>query len=157
VIAGLVGVFVLLLAPSLPAGAAGGHTEQQTVRRSAASYGQTAFTTSNNQRVRYDRARLGKSDCLQRFAVKQAQRMANQTRMFHQELGPIQKACGVGWVGENVAMGYPSGWSVVVQGWMRSEGHRANILSRHYRLMAVAARKGDDGNWYASQVFGRKL
>jgi uncharacterized protein YkwD len=150
------GLALLLLMPGPVAGATGGHSEL-TVRRSAASYGQTAFTTSNNQRVRHDRSRLSKNDCLQRFAVKQAQRMANQTRMFHQELGPIQQACSVGWVGENVAMGYPSRWSVVVQGWMRSEGHRANILSRHYRLMAVAARKGDDGSWYASQVFGRKM
>jgi len=58
-------------------------------------------------------------------------------------------------VGENVAAGFPSGRSVVIDGWMKSEDHRANILERRYRRMAIVARKGDDGRWYVSQVFGR--
>lgn len=150
----LVGVLALLLmAPVAPAGAG----LERTSVRSAASYGQAAFTTTNKQRVKHDRVRLARSACLQRFAVRQARRMANQQKMFHQHLGPIQKACGVGWVGENVAMGYPNGWSVVVQGWMRSPGHRANILSRRFRLMGLAARKGANGSWYAAQVFGRRM
>jgi uncharacterized protein YkwD len=158
VISALVGLLaLLLLAPTASSGASVDQSVDAIAARSAATYGATAFTTTNRQRVRYDRAKLGHSDCLQRFAVRQAQRMANQTRMFHQDLGPIQNRCVMGWVGENVAMGYPSGWSVVVQGWMRSEGHRANILSRHYLQMAVAARKGADGRWYASQVFGHRL
>ncbi len=43
--------------------------------------------------------------------------------------------------GENVAYGYPTGRSVVNRGWMRSEGHRANILSPGFKLVAVAARR----------------
>ena len=39
---------------------------------------------------------------------------------------------------------------------MRSEGHRANILSRGFRLVAVGARRDGDGTWYAAQVFGRR-
>ena len=39
---------------------------------------------------------------------------------------------------------------------MNSEGHRANILKPDYRLMGIGARKGSDGLWYVSQVFGRK-
>ena len=58
--------------------------------------------------------------------------------------------------GENVAYGYPNGRAVVNQGWMKSEGHRANILSRGFKLVAVAARRDDDGTWYAAQVFGRR-
>ena len=74
--------------------------------------------------------------------------------MYHQELGPIMSACGLGGVGENVAYGYPSGRAVVVQGWMNSAGHRENILRSSFRLMAVGARKGPDGLWYTAQVFG---
>jgi uncharacterized protein YkwD len=81
--------------------------------------------------------------------------MANQERMFHQELGPMMSACHLQMAGENVAYGYPTGKAVVNQGWMHSEGHRANILEPRYRRMAIAARKGDDGRWYVSQVFGR--
>ena len=39
---------------------------------------------------------------------------------------------------------------------MHSEGRRANILSRDYRLVAVAARRGAGGTWYVAQVFGRR-
>ncbi len=37
---------------------------------------------------------------------------------------------------------------------MHSDGHRANILNRGYRVMGIAARKGADGRWYVAQVFG---
>jgi uncharacterized protein YkwD len=59
-------------------------------------------------------------------------------------------------VGENVAYGYPNGRSVVNDGWMRSPGHRANILNPDFRLMGIGARKGHDGRWYVAQVLGRK-
>ena len=40
------------------------------------------------------------------------------------------------------------------RGWMRSAGHRANILNASYRRSVVAARASDDGAWYAVQLFG---
>ena len=76
--------------------------------------------------------------------------------MYHQDLGPVMDGCGLSNAGENVAYGYPSGRAVVRRGWMHSEGHRANILSRDYRLVAVAARRDDGGTWYVAQVFGRR-
>ncbi len=82
--------------------------------------------------------------------------MARQDRMFHQDLRPILRQCGLSTVGENVAYGYRSGRSVVNDGWMHSEGHRRNILNRDFRLMGIGARKSDDGTWYAAQVFGRR-
>ena len=82
--------------------------------------------------------------------------MANAEEMYHQDLGPILETCHLVSVGENVAYGYATGRSVVNQGWMRSEGHRANILNRGFKLVAVAARRDDDGTWYAAQVFGRR-
>ena len=38
---------------------------------------------------------------------------------------------------------------------MKSPPHRANILSRKYRITGAAARRGG-GYWWAAQVFGRK-
>jgi uncharacterized protein YkwD len=107
--------------------------------------------------MEHNRVRLRHSDCLQRFARQQAVRMAGQEAMFHQPLGPLLNVCHLRMAGENVAYGYPSGKAVVNKGWMHSPGHRANILERRYRTMAIAARQGDDGNWYVSQVFGRRL
>ncbi len=60
--------------------------------------------------------------------------MAAKEEMYHQDLGPVMSTRGL-----SIA-----------------EGNGANILSTGYRLGAVAARRSDDGTWYAAQVFGRK-
>ena len=117
-------------------------------------YGNKIINVVNNIRDRHDRVELRKNRCLQRFANKQAARMANQRRLFHQDLGKIQRACGVGFVGENVARGNITA-NQMVGLWMNSPGHRANILFRQYRLTGVGARRGG-GQWWAAQVFGRK-
>ena len=57
-------------------------------------------------------------------------------------------------IGENLAVGYPRA-SDVVDGWMHSDGHRANILNPSFKLMGIGARKGHNGRWYIAQVFGR--
>ena len=108
----------------------------------------------NNIRDNNDRVELKKNKCLQRFANRQAAKMANQRRLFHQDLGKIQRACGVGYVGENVAYGSISA-NQMVRLWMNSPGHRSNILLRQYRITGVGAKKGG-GQWWAAQVFGRK-
>jgi len=117
-------------------------------------YGNKIINVVNSIRDRNDRVELRKNRCLQRFANKQAARMANQRRLFHQDLGKIQRACGVGFVGENVARGNITA-NQMVGLWMNSPGHRANILFRQYRLTGVGARRGG-GQWWAAQVFGRK-
>jgi uncharacterized protein YkwD len=120
------------------------------------TYQRRAFAATNHQRDRHDRARLRHQHCVQKYAVRQARRMARQQRMFHQDLGRVLRACGLRMAGENVAYGYRSGRAVVNDGWMHSAGHRENILNPSYRLLGVGARRGDDGTWYAAQVFGRR-
>ncbi|MEP9364029.1 CAP domain-containing protein [Nocardioides sp. CN2-186] len=121
------------------------------------TYQRDAIDATNLERRLHDRVRLRQADCVQRFAVKQAGRMAAREVMFHQELGPILRQCGLQEVGENVAYGYPTGTSVVVVGWMNSPPHRKNIMRPGYRLIGLGARQGQDGSWYVSQVFGRKM
>ncbi|WP_341925266.1 CAP domain-containing protein [Nocardioides psychrotolerans] len=119
-------------------------------------YQSSAFTATNKARVSHDRAKVKVNGCVQRFAVRQAKRMAAQQEMFHQDLQPILTACGLSKVGENVAYGYSSGRGAVTKGWMRSKGHRANILDGDFALLGIGARRGADGTWYAAQVFGRR-
>ena len=138
-------VAVLSLAPVTPVEAAS----------PSARYAHAAFKETNEKRANHHRVRLDRNDCLQRFASRHARRMANRERMFHQDLGPILRRCRMRMVGENVAFGYPTGRAVVNRGWMRSSGHRANILKREYRKMGLAARKGG-GRWYVAQVFGTR-
>lgn len=133
------------------------HSQDQTAKRSAAGkYSHAAHLATNKQRTSRDLKALRRTRCVQRFAVRQAKAMARQESMYHQDLGPILETCKLSGVGENVAYGYPTGRSVVVDGWMNSAGHRDNILNPTWRLMGIGARKGHNGRWYVAQVFGRK-
>jgi uncharacterized protein YkwD len=55
-------------------------------------------------------------------------------------------------VAENIAMGQPDSASVV-QCWMNSPGHRANILNQSYRRIGVAAYRTPDGTIFWCQQF----
>lgn len=61
-------------------------------------------------------------------------------------------------LGENLALGLYAGDAGVVNAWMASPGHRANILNVHYTQIGVAVREGmfdGQNTWIAVQVFGR--
>jgi uncharacterized protein YkwD len=61
-------------------------------------------------------------------------------------------------LGENLAEGWFNGDQGVLDAWMASPGHRANILDTHYTEIGVAAREGmfqGRETWIAVQVFGK--
>ncbi len=144
---------VLVATLAVLVGTAGAPAEARTT---AGKYAGQAFTATNANRVQHGLKALKASECLHRKAVRQAKLMAQSEQMFHQDLGVVMNACHLNTAGENVAYGYPSGKSVVNDGWMNSEGHRANILNPSFRLMGISACKGPNGSWYVAQVFGRK-
>jgi len=141
-------VTALLLVAGAPADAKGRTAEQK--------YAAQAFAATNANRAHAGLKALRPNDCLQHAAARQAKRMAQREQMFHQDLGRVLSDCKLNTAGENVAYGFRSGRSVVNDGWMNSEGHRANILSTSFTLMGIGARKGHNGQWYVAQVFGRK-
>ncbi len=54
---------------------------------------------------------------------------------------------------ENVAYNGSDDPNYVVNQWMKSSGHKANIMNMAYKKSAVAAVKSDDGAWYYTQIF----
>lgn len=60
---------------------------------------------------------------------------------------------GVSRWGENVAYGYGSA-SGVVDGWMGSSGHRANILDPGFTRIGVAVARSANGTPYWTMVLG---
>jgi uncharacterized protein YkwD len=61
-------------------------------------------------------------------------------------------------LGENIALGIFAGNADLVDAWMNSPGHRANILNGHFTQIGVAAREGifeGKTTWIAVQVFGK--
>ncbi|GGS21374.1 hypothetical protein GCM10010252_70710 [Streptomyces aureoverticillatus] len=65
-------------------------------------------------------------------------------------------AAGYQWstYGENIARGQQTA-SSVMNSWMNSEGHRANILNCSFKEMGVGIQQGDGGPWW-TQVFGAR-
>lgn len=56
--------------------------------------------------------------------------------------------------GENIAMGYRTP-ADVMDGWMNSEGHRANILNCDFEAIGVGLARDSGGALYWTQDFGR--
>jgi len=140
----LLGVAATVAAPAEPANAASmGH-----------AYEKAAARYSNHERTSRGRVKLTWGSCLDRYAEAQAARMAKRQQLKHQDLRPILRACNLTMVGENIAVGYPSG-KAVTRAWMKSPGHRANILNKSYRRYGLGAYKDSHGRWWVSQVLGR--
>ncbi len=63
-------------------------------------------------------------------------------------------------IGENLALGNYKDDKTLVQAWMDSPGHRANILNVKYREIGIAAGRGvyeGEQIWLAVQIFGLPL
>lgn len=117
-------------------------------------YERSAIRHANTARTARRLPALRASSCLDTFAERQARAMAAHQRMFHQDLGPILRRCGLSQVGENVAFGYPSG-KAVTAAWMDSPAHRANLLNPRHRLIGVGAYRDARGYFYVAEVLGR--
>lgn len=151
------GATVRLLAVALVAAAALVASPAPAATPAETEYANKIVDRVNDIRANNDRKRLKKNACLLRFAVKRAEYLAkNQdTSLPHTNLEKVQKACDVGWVGENLVYGTGTPNQMVTR-WMNSPPHRSNILHRKFRITGVAARKGG-GVWWVAQVFGKKL
>ncbi|MGW0433987.1 CAP domain-containing protein [Micromonospora sp. NPDC003197] len=68
----------------------------------------------------------------------------------------VQRAQRAGYqnaIGENVAAGYRTP-TAVMEGWMNSSGHRANILNCQAKAIGIGVVAAADGTLYWTQVFG---
>lgn len=152
---------VTVVAPATTASSAGADERSSTAASASATkarekrYERKVRVYTNKARARHDRKRLKKNKCVDKFANTWARKMARRQELEHQSLGPIARKCNLRMVGENIAYGYPSA-KAVVRGWMKSPGHRANILRRGYRLLGVGMARDKNGRPWASQVFGRR-
>lgn len=97
---------------------------------------------TNEQRARYGLAPLKVDRWLVESARRHTAWMTNARNLQHTNQP----------VGENIAMGQNSS-AEVVQDWMNSSGHRANILNSSYTRIGVAAYRAPDGTTYWCQQF----
>jgi uncharacterized protein YkwD len=123
------------------------------------------FDLINAERRRQGLPALLYNEQLNEMAVIQARNMARFQKMAHvlpqanlPTLGDRARyvAYPFGRLAENVALGYPDA-ETVVQGWMTSKGHRANILNSDVAETGIAIARSSAGGLYYCQVFGRRL
>jgi uncharacterized protein YkwD len=121
-------------------------------------------TLVNQHRAGLGLVSLQVSPSLTKVAVWKARHMAAYGYMAHNDPAPpIARTtaqrffdCGypsnAGW-GENIAYGYPTA-SAVMNGWLGSSGHRANIERSTFRAIGVGAAATGGGTIYWAQAFG---
>ena len=128
--------------------AAPNHTKRE--RR----YQRKVFHWTNVMRRRHDLRPLKRIPCLRRIAVRWAEHLAATGDFEHQNLSVVFRRCnGARAAGENIARGRVTPRQMVRM-WMRSSGHRANILNPNFTHLGVgAAVRG--GTWFGVQDFAR--
>jgi uncharacterized protein YkwD len=96
---------------------------------------------------------------LARAALGHSRDMARRGYFSHDSpdgVSPWDRARSAGYTrptGENIAMGYRDA-AAVMEGWMNSPGHRANILNCDSRAVGVGLARNADGTPYWTQLFG---
>ena len=120
---------------------------------------------TNAERADAGVAPLRISNSLMQAAQIHAEQMARTGQMAHEISGvrypePKDRLAAVGYhwgtFGENIAMGQ-TGAAAVMDSWMRSSGHRANILNSRFREIGVAVARDSSGRPYYVQVFAAPL
>lgn len=114
---------------------------------------ETAAALVNEERTEYGLTELTWSEALEQAAAVRAQEC--ETSFSH------TRPDGTDWwtvnsdvmYGENLAYNYNTAQEVV-EAWMNSEGHRANILKAGYATIGIACYQTAAGKWYWAQEFG---
>ncbi len=135
-----------------------------TVRAREALYSDGIFGATNARRYKQGLPILKRNAVLDRIAEAKVRDMFERQYFAHESpsgdnAGDLAKRYGYTYlsVGENLASGNFRDNMHVVQAWMDSPGHRANIMSQKYREIGIAAKKGTyEGYevWMAVQTFG---
>ncbi len=103
---------------------------------------QNVVARTNSQRARHGLPPLQIDAGLMQRARRHASWMASRRSLRHTTAT----------VAENIAMGQSSSQEAV-QDWMRSPGHRANILNSSHARIGVGAYRGANGQIYWCQQF----
>ncbi|MFG2550983.1 sigma-70 family RNA polymerase sigma factor [Streptomyces sp. NPDC048581] len=105
---------------------------------------------------------LAEDSLLNKAALGHSEDMAARGFFDHtnpdgEDPGQRITAAGYRWstYGENIAMGQQTP-EAVMESWMNSPGHRANILNCSFKDIGVGIHKGSGGPWW-TQAFGAKL
>jgi uncharacterized protein YkwD len=103
----------------------------------------------NRERGSRDVSQLQYDKDLEKFAQDWAEYMASRRRLKHSNLG----WSGYRSKGENIAMGQRTE-DEVLESWMKSRGHKKNILNSSYTHVGFGCARTQDGVLYWCACFG---
>ncbi|MBE0644867.1 MAG: CAP domain-containing protein [Bacteroidetes bacterium] len=119
------------------------------------------LTLVNQYRVDNGYAPLTRNDIIDAQARKHSTNMAAGSVPFSHDgfedrVNEIRKNINIGGAGENVAMnsGYSDPARVAFDGWIKSDGHRANIEG-NYDLTGIGVAQSSSGAYYLTQIFAK--
>lgn len=133
-------------------------------------------TQANAVREAKGLAKLSLNSCLDGYANAWAEKLAREKRLVHRSAASLKlimgpERCNLRSIGENLAAGQSAGTLVLgyvshnpseaclkkktcAINWMRSSGHRANLLGKAFRRTGVGAAIASDGRYYSVQMYG---
>jgi uncharacterized protein YkwD len=164
-LAALAGALMLALALGPAAGGAAAAkcsgADRPAARMSGGKAERLTLCLLNKQRAKHGLKRLREQKNQDRAASRHNRRMVRKACFSHEcpgepdLVGRLTKAgylpCGCSWmVGENIAWGSGSYGSPrrIVGSWMKSAGHRENILNPRFEHIGVAVTSGSPGGGY---------
>jgi uncharacterized protein YkwD len=140
-------------AATAPDASAGVHaTKAGQVKPRSDAWEAKVLRLTNARRKAHGVKPLKAARCPDRLAEHWTRHMARTHDFEHQSLDPFFSCVNVHTAGENIAFGYETP-RALVNGWMHSAGHRANILNGGFRRIGVSGWRDTGGRTYATQDF----
>lgn len=126
-----------------------------TITSPNTSLEQEVFTATNQVRIEAGLQPVQPNEELTTLAQDWSQTMLEQNRLYHRP-DLREHSTNEYLVSENVlySMGRQVDGEDLVDQWMNSPGHRANILNPNNKYLGVGVAEGDRNTIYATQNFG---
>jgi uncharacterized protein YkwD len=153
---GIAAILPLLMGPALIASSPSAEAAYRPSAATVAAYEARVIVRINQQRVKYKRIRLAPATCPDGYAEGRATYLAKTGKFYHRSMTSFLNGCHASQVAENLARGNRLGATPdkVVAMWMRSPGHRANILNGRLTRIGVGAVYAR-GQWTVVADFSR--
>lgn len=124
----------------------------EAAQPSSDAYANRIFSLMNAERARRGLQRLRRGSCASAHAERWSVQLARSQKLRHQSLRPMLKSCEAHRVAENIGYGNVTA-EALMEKWMASAHHRANILNPKLSYVGVGAARSKSGHWYAVQDF----
>lgn len=138
-----------------------GKTRSEAIPKTGGSPSSNSFVSEvvrliNIERANYGLSALKENAALDEYAQLRSKEIVNNFAHERPDgSSPLNYVLGLNGIrtcGENIASGYSTP-EAVVNAWMNSPGHRANILKSDFTMIGVGCYKSG-GKYYWTQIFG---